>query len=477
MKKFIQCLLVLFLCFIFFGREVIAFNDPLSRDNNIYGIGIVNLSDLEDASLLVNSTNGDWGYVTIVITKDQKDKNIWQPFFDEARKKHIIPILRVATKFDGVNWEKPNIEEIDSWINFFNSLNWVIENRYIIIGNEPNHSKEWGGKINPEEYGLYLKTFSERLKNANSDYFVLSAALDQSSNNSRISMDEKIFLERMFASIPNIFDYIDGLNSHSYPNPAFSGLETAIGRKSIKGYEWELDLLKSFGVTRNLPVFITETGWKRIKNNDDLIRARLVYAFENIWTKDPKVVAVTPFILNYPYDPFHEFSWKKDDRTYYPIYDQIKSMEKISGIPKQIIKGDIITNFLNPFGAPNNLRKGYFIARNSGQNIWDNLNIKIIDESDSNIKVVGISNTYLEPFKSKSIAYTLTFPENPGSYEIDLGLFVNDQKIDNIYKGSIISIPPIVETNNKVFEYFSLMNSKIVNFINLILSLGSGVLK
>ena len=34
----------------------------------------------------------------------------------------------------------------------------------MIIANEPNHSKEWGGQINPKEYASYLKLFSEKLK-------------------------------------------------------------------------------------------------------------------------------------------------------------------------------------------------------------------------------------------------------------------------------------------------------------------------
>ena len=140
--------------------------DPLTLPNNIYGIGVINHSDLKDVANLVNVNGGDWGYVTIVITENDREKEVWQKFLNDCRQNHLISIVRVASEFDAQNWIIPKIENIDSWVNFFNSLNWVVENRYIIIGNEPNHAKEWGGEINPSEYATYLKTFSERLHNA-----------------------------------------------------------------------------------------------------------------------------------------------------------------------------------------------------------------------------------------------------------------------------------------------------------------------
>ena len=60
---------------------------------------------------------------------------------------------------------------------------------------------------------------------------------------------------------PNYFENIDGLSSHSYPNHGFIGTPKEIGQHSIRGYLWELNLLKKLGVQKELPVFITETGW------------------------------------------------------------------------------------------------------------------------------------------------------------------------------------------------------------------------
>ena len=420
--------------------------DPSLVPNNIYGIGIINHSDLKDASNLVNSNNGDWGYVTIVITEDQRDKGVWQKFFDECRRLHLIPIVRIASEFDGKNWKIPTIEDIDSWVNFFNSLNWVVENRYVVISNEPNHSKEWGGKIDPEGYATYLKTFSERLKNSNKDYFILNAGFDQSATNTRISMDQKLFMQRMVKEVPDVFNFIDGWASHSYPNPAFSGSEKAVGRKSIKGYEWELNLLKTFNVNKELPIFITETGWVRTNKrltdeaNEKIVTDRIKYAFEHVWSKDKKIVAVTPFILNYQDEPFKEFSWKKSDTEFFSFYEEIRSINKIKGEPAQKISGEVLFTFLNPLATSFDHKKGYALVRNVGQNIWNKQNIEL-KVSNSKFKIKDIELNSLSPIASGLLIYTLKFPEIPDFYDLNIGFYVNNQKIGDVYNGKIITFP------------------------------------
>src|SRR3989344_1978784 len=150
-------------------NQVLAIIDPLFKPNNRFGIHILSDSDLKDAAELVNSTGGDWGYITLVIRSDERERERWQKVFDRMRELHLIPIVRIATKQGTNSWEKPNLGEIDSWVSFFGSLNWVIRNRYVIIGNEPNHAKEWGGETNPREYAEYLQTFSRKLKEESGD--------------------------------------------------------------------------------------------------------------------------------------------------------------------------------------------------------------------------------------------------------------------------------------------------------------------
>ncbi len=119
-----------------------AITDPTASPNNRFGIHIINEVDLQDAANLVNTTGGDWGYVTFVIRKDERNIKKWQETFDRIRKLRLIPIVRIATTQTDDVWEKPQLEDINNWVYFLNSLNWVVKNRYVIIGNEPNHAAE-----------------------------------------------------------------------------------------------------------------------------------------------------------------------------------------------------------------------------------------------------------------------------------------------------------------------------------------------
>lgn len=365
--------------------KILAVEYPLSVPNNRFGIHILDENDLTDAANLVNSTGGDWGYVTLVIRKDERDTKRWQEIFNKMRRLHLIPIIRIATRQQGSSWEKPNLDEIDGWVSFFNSLNWVIQNRYIVIGNEPNHASEWGGEINPEEYSDYLNTFSQKLKNASSDYFILPAGLDASAPNSKLTLSEEEFLKRMIIKNPDIFLYLDGWTSHSYPNPDFSGSQDESGKGSVRTFEWELQFLKSLGVSRNLPIFITETGWAHDMEgtnanfqDTESIAQKLKTAYQTAWNNED-IVAVTPFILNYEDEPFDKFSWKKADNSFYSFYYQIKDLAKPKGAPIQIVSVDVLTLLIPPIIPTDEGKKGLAIVKNNGQSIWEG-NSRILSE-------------------------------------------------------------------------------------------------
>ena len=74
---FIFCLLILFF---------LNINPILASERNLFGLHLTQTADLISAKEIINSSGGDWGYVTIVIRTDQLDKNTWQDFFDNCRK-------------------------------------------------------------------------------------------------------------------------------------------------------------------------------------------------------------------------------------------------------------------------------------------------------------------------------------------------------------------------------------------------------
>ena len=399
MRKF--ALIILFLMTFTFPKTVLAIFDPLAVPNNSFGIHIANIADLEDAAKLVNSNGGDWGYVTLIIAENNRTVNLWQEVFNKMRRLHLIPIVRIATKEENGNWKKPVIGEIDSWISFLNSLNWVVKNRYITIGNEVNLGKEWGGEVSPEDYALYLKDFVNKLKETNPDYFVMPSGFDASLPTTKGSLDESTYLLRMIKKEPDIFELVDGWASHSYPNPNFSGSEYASGRGTIRTFEWELSFLKNLGVKKELPVFITETGWSKNKLNEEIVSRKFNFAFENIWNNN-KIVAVTPFILNYEFPPFDIFSWKNNG-NYHNLYENIQKLPKTKGIPPQEEKAAVskILAFT-----------GILFVENTGQTIWTKDNLKVIDEKGNKLEIIKISLNSYEPggsgyiiFKKKSFLF------------------------------------------------------------------------
>lgn len=381
--------------------------DPLAVPNNKFGIHVFNENDLENAAKLVNSNGGDWGYVTIVITESERNHDRWQKTFDQMRRLHLIPIIRLATKPVGSVWEKPKQEEINNWITFLSSLNWVVQNRYVIIGNEPNLDNEWGGKSNAAEYAVYLQDFSQKLKRASSDFFILPAGLAPEPT-------EFKFIKQMLKAGPDVFNHIDGWTSHSYPTV------------SISLFKDELKI-----INKDLPVFITETGWSNKNLSEEEIGNKLTSAYKNEWN-DPKIVAITPFILNYPQPPFGVFSWEKSDGSFYSFYSTIQKLNKEKGEPVQIESGTILGAFAQPLIPSGSDYIAIILAKNTGQSIWDTTNVSLGGE---NVNIKSFSFEDVEPGKLGLILFKAASPETTGIYTTTL--FLNGKKgqqISNNFK-------------------------------------------
>lgn len=346
------------------------------RSNNKFGMHLAqpHLSEFGKVAELVNSNGGDWGYVTVVMQENDRNKQKWQEIFDIMRKSHLIPIVRLATKPEGDQWRRPTKEDTGQWAEFLDSLNWVVKERYVLLFNEPNHGQEWGGETNPENYGTVALEFGKKLKQKNPDFFIMLAGFDASAPSSNPNYeDEEIFLRRMF-SVSEMSEWetiLSGWSSHSYPNPAFSGSVWDTGRKSIKAYEWELQLLKELGMKKNLPVFITETGWECRTLSRAVVATYFQQAFKDVWGPDTRVVAVTPFVFDYPAEPFLGFSWKNPDGgNFYPQYFRVQELAKTLGNPEQLEAGratlripkELVENSSFSF----NLK-----LKNLGQGIWE----------------------------------------------------------------------------------------------------------
>jgi hypothetical protein len=306
---------------------------------------------------------GPWGYVTELIRGDDLDGQRWQRFMDLCAKYKLIPVLRLATTYDqDLNWWRAPEPDADGsyrslaarYAAFVRDLDWPTDAHYVIIGNEPNHGNEWGGRPDPAAYARFFVDVATAIHAADPDARVLNAGFDpytphtgsQPFIDGLYYMDEETFLDEMYAAVPEVFEHLDVWCSHAYPMGPFTAppWQQAYGRdlindavnphrqvpparinnRGINGYEWELFKLSTYG--RELPpVMITETGWRHAESTDPqttdggvaLPDAATVALYFDLamygnggrypnrpsegwtpWQEDARIMAVTPFALN-----------------------------------------------------------------------------------------------------------------------------------------------------------------------------------
>ena len=373
-RKRLALIVFLFFLGLFGGRfkHVWAISDPLSVANNKIGIHILDPNEVERVSDLVNSNGGEWGYVTVPIRDDDKDRIKWQRFMDKCRELKLIPIIRLATVMKPGGWESPTLYRSLDFANFLNDLSWPVKNRYIIVYNEPNHATEWDGYVDPAGYAVILKYTSQIFKTRNENFFILPAGLDAAAPDGNGHLSIYNFMNQMVRQEPDVFEYIDGWNSHSYPNPAFAGSPYDKHNHSIISYKHEIDYVSRF-VDKNLPVFITETGW--MDNVVGQQRAAIFYktAFEEIWLADKRIAAITPFLFQAGAGPFAPFSFLQANGGFKPSYDTIKNISKTKGEPKQdnsvlaVLGSKTYTKEKNAVER----KSGFFLSREKWQKILD----------------------------------------------------------------------------------------------------------
>lgn len=295
---------VIFSLFLFFLSLVPA----KAIDGQVMGMHILHPDEINQFRQVY--LDEEWRYVTIPLTLDDIAKRReWQAFFDQAFKLKIIPLVRLTTRFDTLTgaWQIPSRKDIVDLANFLTSLDWHQTERFIIVFNEVNHAKEWGGKIDPLLYGGILKFTSNWFRSENKNYKILPAAMDLAANNSLETREAFAYLESLYQFDKQVFEYIDYWNSHSYPNPDFAASPKRLGQNSVRGFLYELNWLKN-RANKEFQVFITETGWASSYLTNYYLSEYYLYALQHIWS-DERVKAVTPFIMKGSPGPFASFSF------------------------------------------------------------------------------------------------------------------------------------------------------------------------
>lgn len=383
-----------------------------------------NPDDIRGVAKLVNSSGGKWGYVTMVMQEDDRDKGKWQSVLDLCREQKLIPIIRIATKIEGSSWKRPAKEDALEWARFLNSLRWVVKDRYIVLFNEPNHASEWGGAVDIASFTETSYVFAKTIKAQNPDFFIMYAGFDSAAPQSLPQYaDEGFYLQTMRSyaaqnGMDDMFDYVSGWSSHSYPNPGFSGSPWHRGRNTVRGYEWELQTLNSLGVQKNLPVFITETGWL-----NPVPRGNFEIAYTNSWLTDSRIVAVTPFVYNYIGEPFEKFSWVIDETNHRSQYDEVLAIEKTSGDPEIVDTGRIHFDKPREFVVSSQYNLPLQLV-NTGQAIWDATDGYYFDISPKT-EAFEISHNMQRvlPGESKTITLHIKTFDTPNNGSVSLNMY------------------------------------------------------
>jgi len=176
----------------------------------------------------------------------------------------------------------------------------------------------------------------------------------------------------------------------------------------------------SHGFTTELPVFITETGWKagaRYDLNPDMVAQHMVDAYMDTWLPDPRIVAVTPFVLNYQQDPFLGFSWRQKGDGFYPVYEAIRSLQKKKGQPEFKDQLTLLTHMPSVVTADSTIM---FVigVRNDGESTINTSEEYqyIIDILPEGMRYTVSDFSTIEPGKQGQLLVTITSPSKGGDY-------------------------------------------------------------
>lgn len=338
MKMWVLYGVILLSLYIVAGVKNVAYGieDPLSRPNNEIGVHILFPDELEQASKLVNSNGGEWGYVTIPIQIGDRDLEKWQKFMDECKKYKIIPLVRLATEPFAHNthvWRKPTDYDSVDFANFLSSLSWPTKNKYVILYNEVNRSDEWGGEApSPSEYAEIVVYAHNAFKTRDQSFYLILSGMDAAAPDDYVKhISGFTYLETLLKD-PRIVPSIDGFSSHSYPNPAFSAYPSETKKVSVATYRFEYDMINK-NSSRKIPVFITETGWSDKNLPHSVISEYYKQTIRDIWNEDKdKIVAITPFLLNSVGGMFDQFSLLENGEEK-PYYKALVATEKEKGDP------------------------------------------------------------------------------------------------------------------------------------------------
>lgn len=132
---------------------------------------------------------------------------------------------------------------------------------YMVIGNEPNLSFEWGYRpATPEDYVNLLREVYPAIKAADPDMQVLAGALAPTlePEGSPWATNDLTYLDGLYEA--GAADYFDGLAVHAYGLTFPAEAEPAPDVLNFRRIELVREIMVAHGDAAT-PIYVTETGW------------------------------------------------------------------------------------------------------------------------------------------------------------------------------------------------------------------------
>lgn len=280
------------------------------------------------------------------------NKDAWANYdnvVDLAREYGLDVIARVDTSPD---WSRPGRSADHDWdqapperFEDYGDFLYTLASRYrgkvraYQIWNEPNLAIEWGQQPpDPEAYSRLLQIAYRRVKEADPEAIVLSAAMAPTIEESDRALNELVYLQRMYdAGAAGAFDVlaVQAYGLRSGPDD----LRLSSGDVNFSRTLVVRELMVKNGDAAR-PIWATEIGWNAPPPGytgptpygavSERLQARYtIRAFERARQEWPwmGVMAIWFFKLPEPWEPqpWHFFRMVSPDFQPYPVYDALRA--------------------------------------------------------------------------------------------------------------------------------------------------------
>ncbi len=397
-----------------------------SGDNNKIGVHLISPTDdeIRDAcrSLVnINTATSDeasGGKLTLTLVKNHIDKETLQRYHDIAREEGCVFIHPIKNSFADPYWKPLDQSTIDFFEKIFKDLRPSSKYLYVVLGNEVNRGDEWGGTCDGATYARIAKSGAEQLKKAVPNIQIGLAGLDAYAPQSGFYCSQESFLKAALEAEPRLIDDdIDFQVVHEYPNADMTGSLQNIWLS-------EKRILKNLGVSKDLPVVISEIAWRRHRGLTAEASANKLYNALQSLEDEPSVWAITPFVYKFCGSPFDQFSLLQcnvktaagntvDEPN--AVFDAIAAIPKIKGDPEHIHGAAVQLNV--PQEVIENTDYTFTLeAVNKGTDIWRGISgdyeLKLFGPSDAPSDGVQTgSTTGSQPIRSSFTSFHTVKPD------------------------------------------------------------------